>query len=152
LEPRGVPDLDDLTRSRRCKTQLRSGERIDPPRIDQRGTLNSQGVIPFHLLSLLPLKLLDQVTVPDALKMLPGKKHDEKKDEGSQDKQAETLPAFLAINLTLQAGIIDPLNKIDFWIRSASCDRLVPRTALRTGKTHCNCSHDPLLSNRGVPS
>src|SRR5690349_1398803 len=79
--------------------------------------------------------------------MLPGKKHDAKKGQRPQRQQAETLPAFLVIHFTLQPRVVNVLNKINFRVWSAAHDGLVARTAIRTGKTHCNCSHNPLLSS-----
>jgi hypothetical protein len=133
MKARGVPNLDDLVWLWRCKAQLRSGKRVDPLGITQRGKLDFQGMVLFHHFRLVLLQLLDHVAVTDALKVLPGKNHNEKKSQSAQDEQAETLPALLVINFTLQAGIVDVFYEIDLRIWSTARDRLVPGTALRTG-------------------
>jgi hypothetical protein len=106
---RWIPDLYDLAWLWRRKAQFRSGKGIDPLGVAQRGELNLKAVILLHLFSLLLLHLLNQIAITNALEVLPGKEHDEKESQGPQGKQPETFPAFLVINFTLQARIVDTL-------------------------------------------
>ena len=74
------------------------------------------------------LELLNLVTVPHALEMLPCEQEHKKKNQYSQAQETETFTATLHVNFPHQAGVIDVLHKVKFRESRPARGRGVSRT------------------------
>jgi len=101
-----------LLRAGRLKTESPPRQCVDPLRVGQRSLLEPKLAVPLLENRPLALKLLDPISVVDAIKMLPGVKEHEEEGQEAQSEQAITLPAFLLVDFAPQARVVNALYVI----------------------------------------
>ena len=97
-------------------------QRVDPLRIGKRCLLKPELVIPLFPSCAFRLELLNLIPVPHALEMLPREKQHKKKNQYAQSEETEKFTATIQVDFPHEAGIVDPLNEVEFReMRPARC-------------------------------
>jgi hypothetical protein len=141
------PELDHLLRSGRFEPQLLPRQRVNPLRICECGLFQAELMVLLLQNNLLRLEVFDLIAVPQASEMLPRTKKANQKNQKAQSEQTETFMAFLRIHFPAKPGVVNSLHEIDFGIRSAPRNGLIPRPPVRLGQCCRYRGHSKSLRN-----